>query len=452
MSGIAASRQRAALPSVQALEEVVGEALERARALGAEAAEAGLSVDQGLSVTVRMGEVETVEHHRDRGLGITVYLGRRKGSASTNDLSREAVQAAVEAAVRIARHAAEDPHAGLPDPEDLAREIPDLDLHHPWGIDAEEAVRLASACEAAARGHDRRITNSEGATVTSHEGVRVYGNSHGFLAGYPATRHSVSCAVVASAGEAMERDYWYTVAREPEAMEAAEVVGRRAAERALRRLGARKLATRRVPVVFVAELARGLVGHLVGAVRGPSLYRRASFLLDAAGERIFPEFVRMTEHPHIPRALGSAPFDDEGVATREQDLVRDGVLVRYVLDSYSARRLGLRTTGNAGGVHNLTVEPGEHDLAGMLREMGTGLLVTELLGHGVNLVTGDYSRGAAGFWVEGGEIAHPVHEITVAGNLREMFANLRAVGRDLDLRGSVRTGSWLVDGMTVAGD
>ncbi|WP_425454791.1 metalloprotease PmbA [Inmirania thermothiophila] len=449
---MAASRQRAALPSVQALEEVVGEALERARALGAEAAEAGLSVDQGLSVTVRMGEVETVEHHRDRGLGITVYLGRRKGSASTNDLSREAVQAAVEAAVRIARHAAEDPHAGLPDPEDLAREIPDLDLHHPWGIDAEEAVRLASACEAAARGHDRRITNSEGATVTSHEGVRVYGNSHGFLAGYPATRHSVSCAVVASAGEAMERDYWYTVAREPEAMEAAEVVGRRAAERALRRLGARKLATRRVPVVFVAELARGLVGHLVGAVRGPSLYRRASFLLDAAGERIFPEFVRMTEHPHIPRALGSAPFDDEGVATREQDLVRDGVLVRYVLDSYSARRLGLRTTGNAGGVHNLTVEPGEHDLAGMLREMGTGLLVTELLGHGVNLVTGDYSRGAAGFWVEGGEIAHPVHEITVAGNLREMFANLRAVGRDLDLRGSVRTGSWLVDGMTVAGD
>ena len=434
------------------LEDTVAQALEAARAAGATAAEVALGVDAGLSVSVRLGEVESLEYQRDRGLGVTVYVGQRKGSASTGDLSREAIVETVRKAVSIASFTAEDPCAGLPDAADLAREIPDLDLAHPWPISAEEAVELARRCEAAALAVDARLVNSEGGAVGTHAGLRVYGNTHGFLASYPGTQHSVSCSVLGQQGEDMQRDYWYTAARDWRALESAEVVGRIAGERTVRRLGARRLATCRAPVLFVPELARGLVGHFLSAIRGGAQYRQSSFLLGAAGEQVFPAFVAIHERPHLPRALGSAPFDAEGVATRDQDWVVGGVLRGYILDTYGARRLGLRTTGNAGGTHNLLVEPGTDDFAGLLRRMGRGLVVTELLGQGVNGVTGDYSRGASGFWVEGGELAYPVHEVTIAGNLREMYRGVVAIGADVDRRASLQTGSWLLGEMTIAGE
>lgn len=434
------------------LEQAVEQVLTAARRAGASAAEASVSVDVGLSVNLRLGEVETLEYHKDHGMGVTVYFGRRKGGASTTDLRPQALQEAVDAACRIARHTAEDPYAGLPDPQTLADEIPDLDLDHPWDIEAEQAIELARRCEEAARGMDARITNSEGAGVSSFRGTLVYGNTHGFVGCYTATRHSLSCSVVGSQDGGMQRDYWYSVSRVPEELETAEQVGRRAAERTLRRLGARRLKTCQAPVLFAADVARSLIGHFVAAVRGPALYRKASFLLDHLGRQVFPEFVRIHEAPHLPRALGSAPFDSEGVATRARDLVSGGVLQGYVLDSYSARKLGLTTTGNAGGVHNLIVEPGEQDLDELIKTMGRGLLVTELIGHGINMVTGDYSRGAAGFWVENGEIQYPVEEITIAGNLKAMFLGLQAVGRDVDTRGNLRTGSLLIDKMTIAGE
>ncbi len=437
------------------LRELVASVLAEARRCGASAAEATVDLSQGLSVTVRLAEVETVEHTRDKGIGVTVYFGKRRGSASSTDLSPAALAETVRAACAIARYTAEDEAAGLAEPEHLARDIPDLDLYHPWPISVEEAIVLARACEEAARAHDARITNSEGATVSSHEGLTVYGNTHGFLGGYAATRHSLSVSVIGQDAAGMQRDYWYTVARAPGDLESPEALGRRAAERTVRRLSSRKLSTRQCPVVYEAPVAASLLSHFVGAVRGSSLYRRASFLLDHLGKAVFAPFVRLHEQPHLPRALGSAPFDHEGVATRPRDLVRDGMLVGYVLDSYSARKLGMTTTGNAGGVHNLTLHPGPvgqtTDLAGLLKEMGTGLLVTELIGFGVNTVTGDYSRGAAGFWVEGGEIAYPVEEITVAGNLKDMFRAFVAAGADLDTRGNIRTGSILIEGMTVAG-
>lgn len=439
------------LPDQARLEALVREILAEAQVQGASAAEAGVSFDVGLSVTVRLGEVETLEYHRARGLGVTVYFGQRKGSASTSDISPAAVRETVRAACGIARYTAEDACAGLADPERLAREIPDLELDHPWNITAERAIELARECEDTARAADARITNSEGASVATHRSLRVYGNSNGFIGGYPSTRHSISCTVVARQGDRMQRDYWYSVAREPAALESPAAVGRRAAERTVRRLGGRKLATCKAPVLFVPELARGLLGHFVGAIRGASLYRKASFLLDHLGKQVFPSYLRIHEQPHLKRALGSAPFDNEGVATQARDVVRDGRLEGYVLDSYAARRLGMQTTGNAGGVHNLTVEPGALDFPGLLREMGTGLLVTELMGQGVSIVTGDYSRGAAGFWVEDGEIQYPVEEITIAGNLRDMFQQVVAVGNDVDTRGSIRTGSWLVESMTIAG-
>jgi PmbA protein len=433
------------------LQGVVAEILAEARGQGASAAEAGVSLETGLSVTVRLGEVETLEYHRDRGLGVTVYFGQRRGSASTSDLSTAAVRETVRAACGIARYTAEDACAGLAEPECMATEVPDLDLFHPWDLGAEHAIELARASEAAGRS-DPRITNSEGASVASYRGLRMYGNSHGFLGGYPTTRHSISCTLVGQQDGSMQRDYWYTTGRAPDMLEEAEAVGRRAAERTLRRLGARRIATQRAPVLFLPEMARSLLGHLVSAIRGGALYRKASFLLDQLGKPVFPEFVRIHEQPHLPRALGSAPFDHEGVATRPRDLVQGGRLAGYVLDSYSARKLGMRTTGNAGGVHNLTLEPGEHDLAGLLREMGTGLVIAELLGRGVSTVTGDYSRGAAGFWVEGGEIRYPVEEITIAGNLREMFRRLAAVGQDVDARSNIRTGSLLLEEMMIAGE
>jgi len=434
------------------LESLVSAALSQAGDLGASLAQAQASLSRGFNVTVRLGEVETVEYQRDRGLSITVYFGQRTGSASTSDFSPQAIKSTVEAACRIARFTQEDSAAGLADAQLMARHFPDLSLHHPWVLDVEQAIEMARACEAVARAHDPRISNSEGASVDTGEGLSVYGNSHGFLASRLGTRHGVSCTVIASKNGAMQRDYWYTAARDAADLESVEVVGRRAAERAVARLGAQRLTTRRTPVLFVPELAKGLIGHMVSAVSGGSLYRKASFLIDAVDQPIFPRGVRIHEQPGLPKAMGSASFDAEGVATKARDLVTDGVLKGYVLDSYSGRKLGLPTTGNAGGVHNLTVEPTGPDLSGLMRQMGSGLMVTELLGSGTNMVTGDYSRGAAGFWVEGGELAYPVEEITVAGNLRDMFKGLVAIGNDVDCRGNVRCGSLLLDTLTVAGE
>jgi PmbA protein len=427
-------------------------ALEEARALGASQAEAAVSMDVGLSVSVRLGEVETVEYQRDRGMGVTVYFGKRKGSASTADLSPAALRETVGKACSIARFTAEDPCAGLADRDTLATDIPDLQLSHPWDLTPERACELALECEAAAMDVDERITNSEGAGVSSHRGMRAYGTSHGFLAAYPGTVHSVSCAVLGSEGEAMERDYWYSTARDWRELEDVASIGRKSGERAVRRLGARKLGTTKVPVLFSPDVARGLVSHYIGAIRGGSQYRRASFLLDSAGQQVFPDWFAISERPHLPKALASAPFDHEGVATSDRELVAGGVVLGYVLSTYSARKLGLRTTGNAGGTHNLIVPGRGRDFEGMLALMDRGLLVTELMGQGVNGVTGDYSRGASGFWVEGGKIAFPVHEVTVAGNLKDIYRAIVDVGSDVDLRGGVRTGSILVAEMTVAGD
>jgi PmbA protein len=334
----------------------------------------------------------------------------------------------------------------------MAREIPDLDLYHPWDLSVDRAIELTLECERSALQLDPRIDNSEGATLNSHGGLHVYGNSHGFVAGYPTSRHGLSCAVVGREGGAMQRDYWWTSARAPEDLEPARSVGHRAAERTLARLGARKLSTRAAPVLFQADIAVSLLRHLIGAIRGSALYRKASFFLDMLDQQVFPDFVRIHENPLRPRGLGSAPFDNEGVATKPKDLVRSGVLKSYVLDTYSGCRLGLATTGNAGGVRNLVIDSGELDREGLLHQMGRGLLVTELMGQGVNPVSGDYSRGAAGFWVEDGAIAFPVEEITIAGNIKDMFLNLRSVGRDVDTRGSIHTGSWLIDRMTIAGE
>jgi PmbA protein len=439
---------------INELQQVVAGALSEARTSGASHAEADASLQRGLTVTVRLGEVDTIEYHRDRGLSLTVYFGQAKGSASTADLRPAAVREIVLKAASIARHTSADECSGLADPAELARDIPDLDLYHPWDLEPEQAVTLARECEAAGLACDARLKNSEGATVTTHTAVRVYGNSNGFLQGLPSTSHSVSCALVAEQGEDMQRDYWYSVARRAQGLEDVAAIGRRAAQRALRRLGARRLGTRRAPVLFAPELARGLFGHFVGAIRGASQYRRSSFLLEAAGTQVFPSFLNIAERPHLLRGLASSPFDAEGVSTRDRELVQDGVLQGYVLGSYSARKLGLKTTGNAGGVHNLlvTADTASGSFEQLLQRMGEGLFVTELMGPGVNGVTGDYSRGASGFWVEQGAIAYPVHELTIAGNLREMLRGIVAVGTDVDSQGAVWTGSVLLDAMTIAGE
>jgi PmbA protein len=439
-------------PAQLELENVVEQALSLARRRGATAVEAGVGVGSGLSVTVRLGEVETLEYQCDRSLGVTVYVGLRKGSASTANLTPSAVEETVAKALSIASFTAEDVYSGLPGAEFMAREVPNLDLCHPWEIDAPAAIELARQCEAAALAVDPRIRNSEGASISTHRRMRVLGNSHGFIGGYPSTSHSVSCVVLGQANGEMQRDYWYTAARDRKKLEDVEEVGRRAARRALGRLGAAKLPTRRAPVLFAPDMARGLIGHFVAAIGGGAQYRRSSFLLDAAGQQIFPAAISLRERPHLQGALGSAPFDGEGVATRDRDLVVSGVLTGYLLDAYSARKLGLATTGNAGGVHNLVVEGDRLDQEALLRKLDTGLLVTEMMGQGVNPVTGDYSRGAAGFWVVNGSVERPVHEITVAGNLRDMYQGLVALGDDLDRRGTVHCGSILIEQMTIAGD
>ncbi len=443
------------LPELRQLIEI---ALAEAVTHGADQAEADASLQQGLNVSVRLGEVETIEYQRDRALGITVYVrhavGLSKGSASSADFKPESVRAMVAKACEIAQRTAADPCAGLAEPSQLAKTIPDLDLNHPWSLTPEAAIDLARDCEAAGRAIDTRLSNSEGAAVSSHRGVRVYGNSHGFLAGYPSTSHSISCALLAQQGEEMQRDYWYSAARSPDRLDAAAAVGRRAGERALARLGARSLATTKAPVLFAPEMARGFWGHLIAAVRGTSQYRKSSFLLDAVGQQVLPPSIQLQERPHLPQAMASAPFDGEGVATRDSDLVTDGILQRYVLSTYSARKLGLTSTGNAGGVHNLLVQDrrGAPTLPALLQQMGRGLYVTELMGQGINGVTGDYSRGAAGFWVENGQLSYPVNEITIAGNLRQMLSGVVAVGGDVDIQGAIRTGSVLIDEMVIAGN
>ena len=426
-------------------------ALDIATRSGADQAEVGVTFDEGLSVTVRLGELESVERQKDRGLAITVYKDLRKGGASTSDFSPAGVESTVRKALSIASFTAADEYAGLADRQRMAVDPPNLDLHHPWGLDVDAAAELALRAESAARSLDPRIDNSEGAAVSTSDGVRVYANSHGFVGAYPTSSHSVSCSVVAKSEGTLERDYWYSTARVAEALESPETIGERAARRALDRLGSKQIDTRVAPVLFAPELARGLFGHLVAAISGTSQYRRASFLLEAAGQQVFPAWLGIREEPLIPRALASAAFDGEGVATRARDLVAAGVLQGYVLSSYSARRLGLETTGNAGGVHNLVVAPNAGGLEEIISNCDTALVVTELLGQGVNIVTGDYSRGAAGFWVERGEIVCAVSEVTIAGNLRDMFTRIEAVGSDTDLRGAIRCGSVLVGGLTIAG-
>ncbi|MCO6441490.1 MAG: metalloprotease PmbA [Nitrococcus mobilis] len=440
------------LPAKAELAEPLCEALEEATRQGATAAEASVSSSFGLSVKVRQGEVDTLEHMRDRGLAITVYFGQRKGTASSADFSRASLVETVRAACDIARYTSEDPCAGLADAALMSTDAPDLRLHYRWDIEPETAIDLARECEAAALGVDPRLTNSEGAEVSTHQGIHVYGNTHGFLGGYPASQHSISCVVLGRIGESMQRDYWYTTARDPSALQAAIAVGQEAGRRTVQRLGARRLSTRTVPVLFTPTAARSLFGHFLGAIQGSSLYRKASFLLDSLNTQVFPSWLTIEEQPHLPGALGSAPFDGEGVATRPRTLVEQGVLRGYVLSSYSARKLGMQTTGNAGGIHNLIVHPGAMDYSQLLQEMHRGLVVSHLMGQGVNPVTGDYSRGAAGFWVDNGEVAYPVEEITIAGHLKEMFKRIQAVGRDVDIRGNIRTGSVLVEGMTVAGE
>lgn len=434
------------------LKEVVASVLEQAKSLGMDAAEAGVSYESGLSVTVRLGEVETIEFNHDKSLGITVYKGKKKGSVSTTDIHPDALHATLEAACRIAAYTEEDPCSGLADPDCIATSIPDLNLYHPWDINPEQAVVWAKECEATARTLDSRIVNSDGATFSTHNRFRVYGNTHGFLGAYPSTRHSLSCTVIAKAGDSMQRDYDFTIARDGNDLTPRGRVGQRAAEKTLRRLNARKIKTCEAPVIFASEIAGGLIGSFIAAISGGNLYRKSSFLLDHLGKRIFPKFVQIEEEPHLPKGLGSAPFDQEGVATKRHDIIKDGMLQSYVLGSYSARKLGLKTTGNCGGIHNLILSHSQYSLPELLRGMNKGLLVTELLGHGVNIVTGDYSRGAAGFWVENGEIQYPVEEITIAGNLKEMFSNLVAVGNDVEKRSNILTGSLWIDHMTIAGN
>ncbi len=434
------------------LKQVVEDILKEASQQGATSAEAGVSATSGTSTTVRLGEVETIEHNNDNGMGISVYFGNRKGSASTTDLSPQAIKDTVKAACNIARFTTEDPYNGLANADEMLQSQPDLDLYHPWSISIDEAIELAQQCEDAALTEDKRITNSEGASVNTASGFHVYGNSHGFIGAYPSSRHSLSCSVIAQEGDDMQRDYWYDTSRVAGEMDSAKAIGQKTAQRTLARLNARRIKTRTSPVIFKNELAPGLMRSFIGAIRGSALYRKSSFMLDKLGEQVFPEFVTISENPLLPRGLGSAAYDGDGVATQARNIVENGVLQNYVLDAYSSRKLNMANTGNSGGVRNLAINLSDSSFEDLLKSMDTGLVVTELMGQGLNPVTGDYSRGAAGFWVEHGEIQFPVEEITIAGNLLEMFKSLSVVGNDNHAPGSVNTGSWLLDHMTIAGD
>lgn len=428
--------------------------LDEAKKQGATSAAAGISSGDGLSVDVRMAEIDKLEYHRDQGLGVTVYFGQRQGTASTGDLSDAAISDTVRAACNIAKYTSEDECRGLADAELMATEFPDLDLYHPWDITAEQAIEKAIACENAAREFDPRITNSDGASVSTYSGLSAYANSHGFAAVRASSSHSLSCSVIANEadGDGMQRDYWYDSSRIGSQLDSPEIVGQKAAEETLSRLDARKLTSRQCPVLYIPRLASGLLGHFTSAIGGSAQYRKASYLLDSVGSKVFPDFVNLYERPFIPQGMRSASYDSEGVATREQDIVRDGIVQTYIMGSYSARKLGLQSTGNSGGLHNLTVDSTGQDFAEMLRLMDTGLLLTGLIGSGINGITGDYSRGATGFWVEKGVIQYPVEEITIAGNLKDMLGGIVAIGNDTDRRIGTRTGSILVEQMMISGE
>lgn len=433
------------------LKDSVAKALELAKNKGATAAEVSMSKQTGLSVSTRLREVETVEFNHDGALGISVYCGNRKGSSSTSDLGDDAIASAVSAAISIANHTSEDPFNGLADAELMVKNPPDLDLFHPGILEPQYAIDLAVATEDAALSVDERITNSDGASYSSHQGVRVYGNSHGLLEGYLSSRHSLSCVTIGEQNGDMERDYEYTVSRYPDRLLSAESVGRMASNKTLARLGAQKLNTMTVPVVICNELAAGFFGHLVAAISGGSLYRKASFLLDSLDSQIFPDWLNISERPHLKGKLASTPFDHEGVRTKDLDIVESGVLKSFLITSYAGRKLNMTPTGHAGGTHTWLINSTVPDQASLLKQMGTGLLVTDLMGSSVNIISGDYSRGAAGFWVENGVIQYPVHEITIAGNLKEMFRNIVAIAGDIDQRKSTLCGSILLENMTVAG-
>lgn len=432
------------------LNALVENILDEAKRQGADQTEVSASVEAGLSVSVRKGELENLEFNQDRGFGITLYVGARKGSASTTDSSADAIKDTVAAAKQIATHTEDDPCNGLADAALMPTELEDLSLFHNWDIEPGDAAELAIACETAGLETDDRLTNSDGAQVNTQQSLRVYGNSHGFIGGYTGTRHGISCMLIAEDREGMQRDYWYTVARHADDLDTPESVGLQAAQRTIARLSPRHAPTGSYPVLFAPSMASGLVGHLIGAISGGSLYRRASFMLDSLGSTVLPDWISLTERPHLPNSLGSANFDGDGVATRDKSFVDQGVVTNYVLSCYSARKLEMETTGNAGGVFNLDVDGKQTPVNDLMQQMGTGLLVSELMGQGINTVTGDYSRGAAGFWVENGEIAYPVAEVTIAGNLKDIYGRIVGLGDDVDYRGNVRAPSILVDAMTVA--
>jgi PmbA protein len=434
------------------LTRIIDSVLTQSKDMGASAAEADIGAGAGLSANVRKSEIDKLEYERDKGLSITVYIDGQKGSASTSDFSEKALKESVKAAFNIAKYASRDECAGLIEPELMAKEVPDLDLYHPWSISPEAAINLAIECERAAFDYDKRISNSDGSVVGTYSGINLYGNTNGFIDGWNWSSHTIDCTVIAEDKNGMQRDGWYSKTRDFNDLQSINEISQEAARRTVSRLGSRKLSTRQVPVIFEAPVASGLFSAFITAISGGSLYRRASFLLDKKGEQVFAEHINIREQPYMKKALGSAPFDNDGVATKQRDIIKDGILQDYVLSGYSARKLGLQTTGNAGGVHNLVIEPGQNNLEEMIKELDTGLLITDMIGFGVNQVTGDYSRGASGFWVENGELAYPVEEITVAGNLIDIYKNIVSIGNDIDPRGNVLTGSVMIDAMTVAGE
>ncbi|MFY8327842.1 metalloprotease PmbA [Pseudoalteromonas sp. ZZD1] len=436
---------------ISQVKDAVAEVLEHAKKLGATGAEAAMSSTSGLSVSTRMGEVETIEFNQDGGLGISVYVGNHKGSASTADLNPKTLRTVVEKAIDIAKFTSDDPHNGVADKELLEFAPLDLDLYHPWDVSPEQGIELCHSAEQAALNADERIVNSDGASFSSHQGLRVYGNSHGLIAGYPRTRHSISTMVIGKDGEQMQRDSAYTVSREQSGLKDAAAVGLEAASETLAKLNSQKLGTMKVPVIFRADIANSLFGHLVSAIGGGALYRKSSFLMDSLGTQVFSDVVNISERPHLLKGLASTPFDSEGVKTIDREIIQGGELQTYLLASYAARKMNMTPTGHAGGIHNWLVEQTHQDLAQLLKAMGTGLLVTELMGQGVNTVTGDYSRGAAGFWVENGEIQYPVSEITIAGKLQDMFKAIVGLGGDIERRGGIQTGSVLIEEMQIAG-
>jgi len=436
----------------ESLKSLIDNVLRETRTLGASSAEIDVGVNKGFTVTVRMGEVESIEYNQDKILEITVYFGQRMGAASISDFRPEAIHAAVKAACNIARFTDQDIYSGLADKDLLKMTYPDLDLHHPWDLSVNQAIELALSCEQEALAKDKRIINSEGASIATTNGWHGYGNSNGFIGCYPSSVHEISCALIAKKGEEMQRDFSYTLAADPALLKSIHSIAEEAADRTIKRLGAKQLTTRKVPVIFAADKARSLLGHFTSAISGGNLYRKSSFLLDRLGDKIFPEHITLDQRPHLAKMLASVPFDDDGIVTRPNVFVKNGILNMYSLGVYSARKLGLETTANAGGVFNLFINTGNKNLTELLKTMDTGLLVTDLMGQGVNLITGDYSRGASGFWVEGGQIQYPVEEITIAGNLNEMYSQIIEIGNDIDTRGNIQTGSILIENMTVAGE